>query len=36
MLFLYTWNLAYEIIHLNVKTVIPKSARDCPVNNAFP
>lgn len=36
MLFFYTWSLAYEIIHLNVRTVTPKSTGDCLVNNAFP
>lgn len=36
MLFLYSWRFTYAIIHLNVKTVTPKSARDCFVNNALP
>lgn len=36
MLLLCTWSLAYAIIHLSVKTVTPKPARDCLVNNAFP
>lgn len=36
MFLLYTWSLAYAIIHLNVKTVTPKPARDCLVNSAFP
>lgn len=36
MLFLCTWSLAYAIIHLNVKTLTPKSAKDSLVKNAFP